>query len=228
MNPVFFVITIRVSVGDSESPEKVFNNLLWTGISVKMSYVLQGTIVTVPVESVSRLSIKPLLITVKASFVLRALIVLIVSKQLSILITFLAKCVKDEPITTEDIDPDPLCRDVKCPTGFTCSTLDGICHPHARHYSPDNFNNFNLDSLKLLEADSLTLMQCPQNAHYEECAAACTSTCMDIRPDCKQHDYDCIRSCVCDDGYVQVSVLNTTCVPAQKCLDVAKEDDFSK
>ncbi|CAD5217387.1 unnamed protein product [Bursaphelenchus okinawaensis] len=137
-----------------------------------------------------------------------------------------SRCVQDEPLTSEDLDPNPLCRTVRCPQGFECSPNDGMCHPITKHYSPPN-NDYYLDDVRSLEDEALTL-QCPPNSHYDNCAAPCISTCVEIRPDCKKHDYECIRTCVCDDGFVQVSALNATCVPAKACEVVAKDHANSK
>ncbi|CAD5222624.1 unnamed protein product [Bursaphelenchus xylophilus] len=133
-----------------------------------------------------------------------------------------SRCVQDEPITTEDLDPNPMCRGVRCPEGFECSPISGICHPPPKQFDPFD-HVFEDEPVRSLEDESLTLLQCPPNSHYENCAAPCTSTCVDIRPDCKQHDYECIRTCVCDNGFVQVSPLNATCVAARECEVVARE-----
>jgi hypothetical protein len=71
-------------------------------------------------------------------------------------------------------------------------------------------------------------VKCPPNSHFVSCGTPCTFTCTNVKPKCKQTEHECLKTCVCNDGYVQVSALNTTCVKAKECIRIAAEDSYSK
>jgi hypothetical protein len=77
------------------------------------------------------------------------------------------------------------------------------------------------------DADPLTV-KCPPNSHFEECGTPCTFSCTEVQPNCKREEHECIRTCACNDGFVQVSSLNTSCVPAKECMRISAEDAYSK
>ncbi|XP_009998802.1 PREDICTED: IgGFc-binding protein-like [Chaetura pelagica] len=56
-------------------------------------------------------------------------------------------------------------------------------------------------------------LTCPENTHYEPCAAACPATCVD--PTAPYNcSLPCVESCVCDSGYL---LYNDQCVPSHQC-----------
>ena len=89
-----------------------------------------------------------------------------------------------------------------------------------------------------------TRVHCPPNAHFSQCGAACVSSCTEVsggrrarkcasrlvkvQPACKRVESECIATCVCNEGFVQVSPVNTSCVPARECLQVSADDAFSE
>ncbi|KAI6239119.1 hypothetical protein M3Y99_00615200 [Aphelenchoides fujianensis] len=120
------------------------------------------------------------------------------------------------------------CEYVKCPPLYSCDGTSGVCtRDRPTHVQlavdlcdgvdcppeyPDcvegkcirKFNGFDFDGI-------CRNVQCPFG--FE-----CTP------PDGRTAHDDCIPTCVCVDGYVQVSALNTTCVPSHECMRISADD----
>ncbi|KAI6188705.1 hypothetical protein M3Y98_00382700 [Aphelenchoides besseyi] len=122
-------------------------------------------------------------------------------------------------------DFDGVCRNIHCPIGFQCTPPDGVCRPlpvrsaFAIESSDPIHSLYHADDF---ESDDV---RCPKNSQFEKCGSSCVSTCTEVQPKCKSSHHDCIPTCSCKDGYVQVSALNTTCVAAKECIHVMKEDN---
>uniref|UniRef100_A0A1I8A112 TIL domain-containing protein n=1 Tax=Steinernema glaseri TaxID=37863 RepID=A0A1I8A112_9BILA len=87
------------------------------------------------------------------------------------------------------------CENIKCPEGYQCDPASKLCQKQKRRNLATNTND------------------CPQNSHYAECGSSFPYTCNDVyrRPSA------CVSTCECDDGFVQASFTNVTCVPAESC-----------
>ncbi|KAI6177499.1 hypothetical protein M3Y97_00914200 [Aphelenchoides bicaudatus] len=118
-----------------------------------------------------------------------------------------------------------LCKDISCPRGYVCSTPEGICRKQA-HSDIPNSEQIHEDDPQMDKVASVDV-KCPPNSHFQACGSPCTFTCTEVQPPCKQNEHECVKTCSCDDGYVQASTLNTTCVKAQECIRIANDDAYN-
>uniref|UniRef100_A0A158R466 TIL domain-containing protein n=1 Tax=Syphacia muris TaxID=451379 RepID=A0A158R466_9BILA len=123
-----------------------------------------------------------------------------------------------------------LCADVKCPQGSSCDHNTGLCRQFRPIQSQTLFdlctyvrcpNGYQCDSKTGVCSHGRPIrhmlsepVSCPVHSHYVECGSPCPYTCNDVRRPCLN---PCINTCQCDDTYVQVSLTNVTCVPAEQC-----------
>uniref|UniRef100_A0A914DQU9 TIL domain-containing protein n=1 Tax=Acrobeloides nanus TaxID=290746 RepID=A0A914DQU9_9BILA len=115
------------------------------------------------------------------------------------------------------------CKNVECPSGYTCNPAIGICQPRVSTESvtnptPDASRKIRLVATKWSRTNN---KMCPQNSHYVQCGSRCPYTCTDLKPKCVSDEQNCIATCQCDDGYVQATTANMTCVPAKECLEIS-------
>ncbi|KAK6052328.1 trypsin Inhibitor like cysteine rich domain protein [Cooperia oncophora] len=87
------------------------------------------------------------------------------------------------------------CQGVLCPQGTECDLNTGVCRPFR-------------------QADNLPPVTCPANSYYTGCASPCPNTCTENSSRCS---LPCIPTCACNQGYVQASATDTSCILSTQC-----------
>lgn len=122
------------------------------------------------------------------------------------------------------------CQMAKCPNNFSCDPTDGVCKIKKRQVPQPE------DSAQIFYAQTVpshppfpsiawqrpTGDFCPPNSVYTECGSRCPYTCTELHPRCANDQQNCIGTCQCNNGYVQASRVNVTCVPARECGEISE------
>ncbi|TMS36563.1 hypothetical protein L596_003699 [Steinernema carpocapsae] len=123
-----------------------------------------------------------------------------------------------------------LCAAISCPMGSACDLKTGNCISYSARSSrvpcdgvrcPQNYQceaSTGLCVRQKLAKSANKINDCPANSHYTNCGSPCPYTCNNVYPSCSNRK--CAKTCQCNDGFVQVSVTNSTCVPAKKCANL--------
>lgn len=123
---------------------------------------------------------------------------------MTIKLNILGRCVQGLNLQNNPL----ICQNVDCPRGYLCSTTDGVCRPQPSHSDiPLNSEQLHADDPQFDSVVAPNGNKCPPNSHYQECGSPCTVLCTEVRPGCKKEEHECIRACVCNDGYVQVTLF---------------------